>query len=137
MQLRVVNGEVVEVGQPQLHARFYEHAKRVAKDRWEPTTYIELKAPGDRSSFSRAATEDDKTIYPQAWEAYQAGIEVQESTGTTLDLLPAKKTAFVLELKAMDINTIEELAALEEPPEEYMEAMWKQAKLFVQLEAAE
>lgn len=131
MGLRIENGEVVETSAP-LKAEFYEHAKRVAIDKWNPTIYVKVKAPTVRDYHSREATEQDKLDYPEAWKRFQAGL-TRDDSGTPLAQLPANKTAFEMELKARKIDTVELLAALDEPPADYMTKMWQQAKMFVQL----
>lgn len=125
--------EYIEADSPKANAEFYEHPKRIAIDKWEPTAYIKLRAPNSRDSFSRQATEDDKLAYPEEWEQYQSGTSNDDGS-TPLGQLPASKTAFELELRVAGIDTVELLAALEEPPEEYMSTMWKQAKMFVELD---
>jgi hypothetical protein len=134
-QLRLVNGQIREDHAP-LHAEFYEHAKRVAIDKWIPVINVRLKSPKYRDSHSRIATDEDKLEYPDAWKKFQAGDE-QQTNGTPLGQLPANKTAFSMELKARGIDTVELLAALPEAPADYMEPMWKQAKKFVQLSEAD
>lgn len=130
--LRLVNGEVVE-DKPKLRAKFYEHAVRKSIDKWDTAIYVLLKAPGNRDDFSRPATEQDKLDYPEAWSAFQAGVE-QSDEGTPLGQLPACKKAFELELKHLNVDTVEKLAELDEPPADYLEKMWKQARMFVELE---
>jgi hypothetical protein len=130
-ELRIVQGRVVEDGPP-LRAEFYEHAKKVGIGKWEPTVYFSLKAPGVRDWRSREATEQDKLDHPEAWKRFQQGVK-QSDEGTGLTQLPAHKTAFEFELRAMGVDTVEGLALLDEPPAEHLIGMWKQARMFVQL----
>lgn len=124
-------GVVVDTQDLPAIAEFYEGSKKIGIGKFEPCIYVKLHAPGSRDSISYIATDEHRQEYASAWELFQAGLTLPD--GTDLEQLPACKAAFVMELKALNITTVEALAALDEPPEEYLRDMWKQAVNYVKL----
>ena len=129
----MVGGQVVDDDAVLPVVTFYEHARRVAFDKYINVDYIKIKAPGVRDFMSRVATDADKAEHSAEWDAYQRGQFSQEEGETPLTLLPAFKTAFAMELKSRGIDCIEVLAARGEPEQEYLLPMYKQAKKYVML----
>lgn len=134
MGFRVINGEVVDSDAPKVRVSFYEHPLQVGKGRYIPCDYIKRQAVGARDFVSRRATEQDKLDYPAEWEAYQSGKETHDAGSTPLTALPAYRLHLGLELKAMRVETIEQLAFCDECPLEGAEKLWKQAKRYIELE---
>lgn len=137
MGLRVENGVIVEDG-PGVKAEFYTHPRKVGPQKWEPTTYIKVRARGARDFVSRRATDADKADFPEAWALFQRG-ETGEG-GTPLTMLPARTEAYELELEVMGIESVEALAELDSVPEDesgepkvHLAKMLQQAKRYVQL----
>lgn len=135
MPLKMVNGEVVETDLPQVKVRFYEHTKRVGPKEFKSVDMISVRSPGVKDYISRPVTDDDKANYPREWEDYQRGIEAVDDGCTPLRNLKRFKDAFGLELDQMGIHTVEELALRPEPPEVYLEELWREAKVRVRVEA--
>jgi hypothetical protein len=131
MELQEINGKVVEVGTPPT-ATFYEHPKKVGIGKYKSVDYVSVRAPGFKDYMSRPATEQDKVDFPDAWANYQGGME-QVTGSTPLTMLPAYKTAFMLELKVRGITCIEQLADAPAPHEDYLTPIWNQAKLYMTL----
>lgn len=134
MTLRLVNGQIIEMGGPKPHVSFYEFAVKVGVGQYKPVDFVKIVTPGQRDYMSRPATDRDKQNYPDEWAAYQAGQQETESSDTRLDALPAYKTYFGLELKARGIETIQQLAAQESCPIDGCERLWDQAKRWILLE---
>lgn len=77
---------------------------------YEDVPFIEKWTPGDPTSIPcRPVRESDKYEYPQEWAAFEAKKE-QKVSGTPLEELPFLTEAQRLELKAVRINTVEDLA---------------------------
>lgn len=129
------DGKVVGADTLPVKAEFYEHMKQVGLHEYEPTDYITVRRVGVKDYISRKATDEDKARFPREWAAYKAG-QSSGSGETPLTELPACKSAFVLELQQIGVNTIEELAAKSEVPYDYLVPMWKQAKRYIQLTEA-
>lgn len=134
MGLKVVDGKYIETDAPRLRAKFYEHAKRVGPKEFKPVDMIELHTPGVKDFMSRPVTEDDKANYAKEWTRYQAGIQELDDGATPLTVLKRFKEAFRLDLEQRGIHTVEELSALPEAPEEYLEGMWKESRVYVRVQ---
>lgn len=136
MALELVNNQVVETGGARPFVEFYEHAKKVGVGKFEPVIYIKIKNPGYKDFMSRPATDEDKAEYSAEWAAFQKGVELTEGR-TPLSQLPAYKTAWELELRVMGIDCVEVLAGREEPEQDYLKPMHKQAVMFMKLQETE
>jgi hypothetical protein len=137
MEFQLVNGKIQEVDNVTPHVTFYEHVKQIGKCEYVPVDYIRIKYAGNRDFISRKATKDDIAAHPKEWAEYQAGIAGQDEGVTPLNALPLFKMAFGLELASQDIHTVEELAAMPEPPFPAVGPLWKQAKKWVALNDSE
>jgi hypothetical protein len=133
MSLRMAGGQVVDDEAIPSKVTFYEHARRVAFDKYVNVDYIKIKAPGVRDFMSRIATDADKREFSDEWEVYQRGQQTDGEGETPLTLLPTFRTAFAMDFHRRGITCIETLAASTEPTEDYLLPMWKQAKKYVAL----
>jgi hypothetical protein len=100
--------------------RFHKYAKKMTRlsaeagrDVYEDRHYVEIIQPGEmRSVVDREVNEDDKRRWPREWAAYEAGNEMA-TVGTPLEKWPLiGSPAMVKTLKAININTVEDLACL-------------------------
>jgi len=81
---------------------------------YEDVDWINIKIPGDKTSeVSRKVREDDKERFEVQWENYQ-GREEAKLNGVPLDALPGISPAQVANLKALKVETVEQLANLHE-----------------------
>lgn len=100
--------------------RFHKYAKLMkqksiaaGRDIYEDRDYVEILTPGDtRSIVDREVRDEDKQRWPREWAAYEAGNELSV-IGTPLEKWPlVGSPSMVKTLKAMNINTVEDLAGL-------------------------
>lgn len=133
MELAEVNGKIVELGGPKPFVEFYEHPKKVGIGQYETVIFIKIKPKGCRDFMSRPATDEDKRDYADAWAMFQKGVTPEEGR-TPLGQLPSFKTAFKLELEAKyGVECVEDLAAREQPPENYLVPIWRDARNYIKL----
>ena len=94
--------------------RFYMHPSLQADGSYKDVAYVEIFIKGNKNtSFSRPMKNEDKENWPKAWKAFQdEGFVV--STGTSLRSLPGIGPSQVLNLNAVNIHSIEDLADLGE-----------------------
>jgi hypothetical protein len=79
---------------------------------FDDKTYIRIRTPGDRrSEVHREAKDTDKQRFPLQWARFQQGM-AQSSSGTPLEQWPLMTPATVLNLKAMGVATVEQLASV-------------------------
>lgn len=103
----------------QLHVQFYKHAelnsfRSQAEGRkiFEDHVYIRIIAPANRQSvIERRATDEDKERFPIHYSRFLQGQE-QLAIGTPLAELYGLTPSQVLELKALKVETVEQLANL-------------------------
>jgi hypothetical protein len=103
----------------QLHVQFYKHAEldsfqTQAQGRkiFNEHVYIRILAPANRLNvIERRATDEDRARFRNQFVAFVRGGE-QLATGTPLTELPTISAAQVLELKALKVDTIEQLAGM-------------------------
>jgi|SRR5690625_1652835 len=99
-----------------LLVRFYPEAvqNKVASDEagrpiFEDKDFIHIVVPGDPSNtIQRPIRAADKSRFPNTWNAYAAGKEASE-TGTPVEHWHLLTKAQAMELKAVNINTVESL----------------------------
>lgn len=103
----------------QLHVQFYRHAelnsfRSTAEGRkiFEDHVYIRIMAPANRQNvIERRATDEDKERFPLHYTQFIQGQE-QLAIGTPLAELYGLTPSQVLELKALKVETVEQLAGL-------------------------
>ncbi len=103
----------------QLHVQFYRHAEQNAfrsreegRKIFEEKVYIRIMSPADRLSVvERAASDQDKLRFSRQYEAFMAGLE-QLSVGTPVSEMGGISPAQVLELRALKVDTVEQLAGM-------------------------
>ncbi|MFG1340372.1 hypothetical protein [Xanthobacter autotrophicus] len=99
--------------------RFYRQAvqNKVASERegrpiFEDREMVEVIVPGDKlSTFVSYVTDAQKERWPEHYAAFKRG-ESRAATGTPLEHWPILTTSRVAELKAMNIMSVDELAAV-------------------------
>lgn len=111
--------EPARKGDNQLRARFYKHAelnsfrsKQEGRKIFEDFTYIEILSPANlKSIIQRRASDDDKMRFRPQYTRYLQGQE-QLSIGTPINELPGLTTSQVMELRALRVETVEQLAGM-------------------------
>ena len=74
--------------------------------------YIHIAIPGDKTTdIRRPATDRDKERFFKHWESYERGMN-QDGGGTPLENFPPLDEGRRMELRAMNIFTVEQLAKL-------------------------
>lgn len=103
----------------QLHVRFYKHAeldsfqsKAEGRKIFVEKEYIRIVAPANRlSEIDREASDGDKLRFARQYTAFKQNLE-QLTIGTPVSELHGVGPAQVLELKALKVDTIEQLATM-------------------------
>lgn len=103
----------------QLHVQFYKHAEldsfqTQAQGRkiFNEHVYVRILMPANRLNvIERRATDEDRARFRKQFIAFVQGGE-QLASGTPLSELPTISAAQVLELKALKVDTIEQLAGM-------------------------
>jgi len=79
---------------------------------FEDKVYIRIRTAGDRlNEVHREAKDQDKRRFPLQWARYVQGQE-QATEGTPLEQWPLMTPGSVRSLKALNVNTVEQLAAV-------------------------
>lgn len=79
---------------------------------FEDRVFIRIRVPGDRhTEVDREANDGDKQRFPIQWARFQQE-EAQTLEGTPLEEWPAMTPALVRSLKAVNVPTVEALAAV-------------------------
>ena len=102
-----------------LHAQFYKHAelnswktREEGRKIFEEFVYIRILSPANRLNIiERRATPEDCARFSRQYQQFLKGNE-QLAAGTPLDQLTSLTAAQILELKALHVSTVEQLAAL-------------------------
>jgi hypothetical protein len=103
----------------QLHVQFFKHAelnsartKAEGRKIFEEFVYVRILIPANRLNIiERRATDEDKMRFARQYTAFIQGAE-QLAAGTSLDQIPGLTAAQVLELRALKVDTVEQLAGL-------------------------
>lgn len=100
---------------PDTYARFYKHPQPQGDGSFKDADYVEIMIKGNKNtSFSKPVDPEDKTNYPKAWEAYQQN-HPENFEGNPIQVLPGVGPSQVLNLKAIGIYSVEDVANLGEP----------------------
>lgn len=118
MSLELINGQIVETNTAKQTISFYDHpvldveaSEEANARKYKMLPYIKIETKGNTdSTFSRLATEQDKTEHAAAWAAFT---HAQENGSTALSKLPLEPTR-VLELSSLGYQSVEQLAQSEE-----------------------
>ena len=78
---------------------------------YDDVDMIEVITPGEKDPVRQIASEIHKRRFPRQWEAYKSGQEMAQS-GTPIELLLTAQPGTVLQLKSLNIHTIQQLAGL-------------------------
>ena len=102
------------------YARFYIHPSLIsgsvkAKDaKYEDVIFAEIFIKGStNTSFGRAKRDSDEEEYAEEWTAY-VNKDVVKNSGTHLSALPTIGPSAQMNLNAKGINSVEELAVLDD-----------------------
>ena len=106
-------------GDERVFAQFYDHPsynKQKSAEEGRPifdsTTYVRIVIPGNRSGIvERPAREEDVQRFPKQNQAYIDG-KSEHIEGTRLDMVPWMSVNLVAELRALQIQTVEQLAGM-------------------------
>lgn len=80
---------------------------------FEGKDFVHIQQPGERDSVEREARWDDKQRWERKWDAYQAGLEQQQSGTPTATLFPVNPETVDM-LRALKVTTAEQLADMTE-----------------------
>lgn len=81
---------------------------------FEEEEYIRIIVPGDsKTTVDCPVTDEFRMRFPKQYEQFKKGQE-QAVTGTPLEVWPQMTVGLVAELKALNISTVEQLAALDD-----------------------
>lgn len=76
--------------------------------------YVEILMPGQRSTVvDRKVTNEDKARWPAQWDRFEKGL-AESVDGTPLEQWALLNRAQVAELRALNIRTVEQVAALDD-----------------------
>lgn len=103
------------------YARFYMHpvlnkmkSEQEQRKIYEDRPYIMIVSPGQKNTEVRRPIQDkDKFEYAEAWKAFLDGKD-EAVVGTPIEMLPGLHESRILELKAVNIRTIEQMADIAE-----------------------
>jgi len=100
---------------PDTYARFYTHPQLQGDGSHKDKVYVEISIRGNKNtSFSREVIDEDKINYPKAWAAYQSN-SPDLTDGNPISVLPGVGPSQAINLKALGVYSIEDLANLGEP----------------------
>lgn len=120
-----------------------EESRKAGRPIYRDVDMVSIKFPGDktRSVYRRVKTQDtptqpsDITRWPRQWAAYKAS-QVQAIEGTPLEQYPPLTKGEVLNLKSMNIFTVEQLASVPDSAMSWMGARAQRDAAVKWLEAA-
>lgn len=94
-------------------------SEKEGRDIYRDEEYVWIRFPGDRTKEvkrpvdlkGRGGHAPDPVRWPNAWAAFKnSGVQIQE--GTPLEQFPVLGTSTVMNFKAMNIHTVEQLASV-------------------------
>lgn len=96
------------------YGRFYLHPQKQADGQYKDVIYVEIFIKGDKNtSFSRPKVDEDEKTYPNGWKAFVSG-QPSITEGNPIGMLPGIGPSEVMNLNAVGIMSIEDLAELDE-----------------------
>jgi hypothetical protein len=115
----VMGGQERFAADSRLYVEFYRKAihntfksQEQGRPVYDEKDCVKIMIPGDKySSVDTPVTEEHRRRFPTQWAQYQAG-QTQAVSGTPLEVWPQATISLVATLKAMNITTVEQLAAL-------------------------
>ncbi len=112
------DGTAIFGNDAQLMVKFFIHPELSvyqSKERGVPVyndvEMIEVFQPGEKESVKQLVTDFHRMRFPKQYENFKNGIE-QSGSGTPLDLLFPSEPSTVLTLKAINVFSVQQLAAL-------------------------
>ena len=97
-----------------MHPRYNEaKTKKAGRPIFEELPYIEIMTPGNKDHIVRRPASDmDKNRFAEHWRKFEAKEEQEGVEGTLLEEWPGIRRSQALELKHLNIVTVEQLAAV-------------------------
>jgi len=101
------------------YARFYVHpqlqgdeSEKHGRDVYKDVIYVEIFIKGNKNtSFSRPMKPEDQVLYPRGWASFKEQ-DIELSDGTPITVLPGMSPSASIELRSQGVNTVEDLAEL-------------------------
>jgi len=116
------------------YGRFYLHPQKQADGQYQDVIYVEIFIKGDKNtSFSRPKKDEDETTYPNGWKAFVSG-QPSITEGNPVGMLPGIGPSEAMNLNAVGIMSIEDLAELDEAGVEKLKngrTLTKRAKAYL------
>jgi hypothetical protein len=79
---------------------------------YDDIPHVKIHVPGDKTSVvERPASEEDKQRFAAQWEKFQKNM-VQSPEGTPLEMWPLLTVSQVMEFKALNVVTVEQLVGM-------------------------
>lgn len=79
---------------------------------FDDVAHVRIQVPGDKTQITeRESTPDDQERWPKQWERFQKQM-TQSPEGTPVEQWPQLTVSLAMELKAMGIMTVEQLAGI-------------------------
>lgn len=95
-----------------VHSELSQHKSKLAgMPVYDDVEVIEVRNPGEKEPVIVAADEFHKRRFPKQYEAFKKGLENHQG-GTPLDLLFPSSPSTVNQLKAFNIYSVQQLAAI-------------------------
>lgn len=112
------DGTAIFANDGQLLVKFFRHPEisqiksvKANLPIYDNVDMISVIQPGEKEEIKVLATDMHKRRFPKQWEAYEKGQELAQS-GTPLDHLFPSDPGAILNLKAFNIFTVQQLAAV-------------------------
>ncbi len=112
------DGTAIFAKDTDLLVKFFRHAElsqiksiKGGAPIYDDVDMIEVITPGEKDPVRVVATPLHQRRFPRQWEAYKNGQEMAQS-GTPIEMLLTNQPSAVLQLKSLNIHTIQQLAGL-------------------------
>jgi hypothetical protein len=87
-------------------------SKEAGRPIFDEKEFVRIIAPGNHKSvFDDLVTPEHRVRFKERYDRFKKGLS-QATSGTPLEMWPQMSVSMVAELKAMEIHTVEQLAAL-------------------------
>ena len=112
------DGTAIFANDAQLLVKFFNHPQiskfksdKAGLPMYDDVEMISVIQPGEKEEIKVLATEFHRRRFPKQYEAFQKGLE-QTAGGTPLDHLFPSEPSTIANLKAFNIYTVQQLAAI-------------------------
>lgn len=137
------SGEVVHGDDSRLHVEFRmepilmgHKSEEAGRPIYEERPFIRIMFPGDKTkTVDREVTDHDKLRFARRWDAFEKGAAMPV-TGTPLEQWPMLSRTQVLELKGLNIMTVEQLADMPDSGLTFLGGLELRSKASVWLKVA-